>query len=293
MKKRAKWFVAAAAVTALAAPANALNQWGNYHWATSGSGLTLRIERQLTSNWVTYFNGSVSDWNSSDKLSLTGATSNLGVSAKRCDPIAGKALVCNDSYGQRGWLGIASIWANGDHITQATTKLNDSYFNLSAYNTPGWRTMVACQEIGHDFGLDHQDENFDNANLGTCMDYTSDPNRNDGAGNNLHPNADDYATLDFMYSHDDGSGGGGGGGGNCNPRSPKCNGQDAFTFRQVGKPAQSKTLDASPGSWGRAIGYDRSGRANEFELDLGNGHRRITHVFWVPGHRPLKSEMHD
>ncbi len=32
-----------------------------------------------------------------------------------------------------------------------------------------------CQEIGHDFGLDHQDENFNNPNLGTCMDYTNDP----------------------------------------------------------------------------------------------------------------------
>jgi len=292
MTKRAKWFLAAAAATLLAAPASAYNQWGNYHWSTSGTGLTLKIERQLTSNWVTYFDGSVSDWNASGKLTLTGATANLGVSAKRCDPIAGKALVCNDAYGQRGWLGIASIWANGDHITQATTKLNDSYFNLSTYNTPGWRTMVACQEIGHDFGLDHQDENFDNANLGTCMDYTSDPNRNDGAGNNLHPNADDFATLDFMYSHSDTSGGGSGGGGGCNPRSPKCNGQDAFTFREVGKPAPSDSAVVSA-DWGRAIGYDRSGRPNEFELDLGNGRHRITHVFWVPGHRPLKSEMHD
>ena len=32
-----------------------------------------------------------------------------------------------------------------------------------------------CQVGGHDFGLDHQDEDFINANLNTCMDYTNDP----------------------------------------------------------------------------------------------------------------------
>jgi len=32
-----------------------------------------------------------------------------------------------------------------------------------------------CQELGHDFWLDRQDETFDTPNLGTCMDYTSDP----------------------------------------------------------------------------------------------------------------------
>jgi hypothetical protein len=39
-----------------------------------------------------------------------------------------------------------------------------------------------CQEVGHTFGLDHQDENFNNTNLGTCMDYTNDPSTNQ------HPN---------------------------------------------------------------------------------------------------------
>lgn len=37
------------------------------------------------------------------------------------------------------------------------------------------RCLVTCQEVGHTFGLDHRDENFDNGNLGTCMDYTNDP----------------------------------------------------------------------------------------------------------------------
>jgi hypothetical protein len=298
MKTRASWLVAAAAAAFMSSPAAAYNQWGNYHWFTDGNGLNLTIERQLTGSWPSYYSSSVSDWNQSDKLTLTPSSTNAGVSAKKCDPISGKALVCNDTYGYRGWLGVATIWANGDHITQATTKLNDSYFNSGTYNTPGWRTMVACQEIGHDFGLDHQDENFDNPNLGTCMDYTNDPTRDDGNGNNLHPNSDDYATLDYMYSHDDtasGGGGGGGGGGNCNPHKPGCSGAqtDAFTFREVGKSPSTNAAPASSTSWGVATGYDHSGRPNTFMLDLGNGHTKLTHVFWAKGFHPTSSDFHD
>ena len=52
-------------------------------------------------------------------------------------------------------------------------EVNDTYFNTAKYNTPVWRNLVMCQEVGHTLGLDHQDEIFDNVNLGTCMDYTN------------------------------------------------------------------------------------------------------------------------
>jgi hypothetical protein len=103
--------------------------------------------------------------------------------------------VCNRTYGNNGWLGLATIWtvSGTTHIAQATTKLNDTYFNSPPYNTSAWRALVACQEIGHDFGLDHQDENFNNANLGTCMDYTNNPS------SNQHPNQGDYDQLECIY----------------------------------------------------------------------------------------------
>lgn len=75
------------------------------------------------------------------------------------------------------------------------TKLNDYYFNQPTYNSPAWRQLVTCQEIGHTFGLDHQDESFSNPNLGTCMDYTNDPSTNQ------HPNAHDYDQLATIYAH--------------------------------------------------------------------------------------------
>lgn len=104
--------------------------------------------------------------------------------------------VCDAAYGYNGWLGLASIWISGSHITQGTVKLNDSYYNTSTYNTPAWRQSVACQEIGHTFGLDHQSED-PNVNRNTCMDYYRVPN--------LHPNQHDYDELALIYSHLDSS----------------------------------------------------------------------------------------
>lgn len=45
---------------------------------------------------------------------------------------------------------------------------------------------MMCQEIGHDFGLDHQDES--GADLNTCMDYSD-------ALDNPSPNNHDYQQL--------------------------------------------------------------------------------------------------
>src|SRR4030095_6084444 len=103
--------------------------------------------------------------------------------------------VCNGSYGNNGWLGIAQIWVSGKHITQGSVRLNDTYFDTPKYNTDAWRQLVVCQEVGHTFGLDHQDEDFDNRPLGTCMDYSNDPTPNQ------HPDQHDYDELAIIYSH--------------------------------------------------------------------------------------------
>jgi hypothetical protein len=51
---------------------------------------------------------------------------------------------------------------------------------------------VMCQEIGHDFGLAHQDES--GADLNTCMDYAN-------ALDNPSPNQHDYDQLQTIYAH--------------------------------------------------------------------------------------------
>ena len=270
----------AAACAAALTPAIANHSWGTYHWAGGGRGVDLTINKAITPAWTNALAVAVADWEKSRKLSLT-AQDAAGVNRKRCSPILGEILVCNDSYGQRGWLGIASIWISGGHIIQGTTQLNDTYFDMDRYNTSAWRTMVACQEIGHDFGLDHQDETFGNFNLGTCMDYSSNPaggvyNSFDYGPSNEHPNAHDYDQLTAMYGHNDGA------------SAAATN----FGVREVGKPAAQQASSApaglSPAEWGRAVRNDAQGRPNVFEKQIAPGHKVITHVLWAIGEGPQR-----
>lgn len=179
------------AVFPLSASAN--HSWGNYHWARTSNPFTLKVGDNVNSTWDGHLDTTISDWSQSQVLNLTKVTG--GTRPRNCRPTSGRVEVCNDTYGNTGWLGVAQIWASGSHITQGIVKNNDTYFNTPTYNTSAWRNLVMCQEVGHTLGLDHQDENFNNANLGTCMDYTNNP------GTNQHPNAHDYAQLESIYSH--------------------------------------------------------------------------------------------
>src|SRR5206468_5527238 len=119
-----------------------------------------------SSAWDSYLATTSSDWSASSVLNTTIVAGSA--KPRNCRPTSGRVEVCDASYGNTGWLGVAQIWiSGGTHITQGTVKLNDTYFNTATYDTPGWRNLVTCQEVGHTFGLDHQDTNFDNKNLGT------------------------------------------------------------------------------------------------------------------------------
>jgi len=228
------------------------HSWGSYHWARTSNPFTLKLGDNVTSAWDSYLNTSITDWSKSTVLDLTKVTG--GTTVKRCAATTGRVEVCNSTYGNKGWLGIASISISGSHITAGTVKLNDTYYNTATYNTPAWRNLVMCQEIGHTFGLDHQDENFSNANLGTCMDYTNDPS------SNQHPNQHDYDQLVSIYSHLD---------------SSTTVGLVAGTAHEAGE---------SPADWGQVVSSSQDGLRDMFVRAHGNGDLTITHVLWVEGH---------
>lgn len=121
---------------------------------------------------------------------------------------------------------------------------------------------MSCQEVGHTIGLDHQDETFDNPNIGTCMDYTNDPSTNQ------HPNRHDYDELVAIYSHLDGS---------------TTVGQSVNHQPAVGDmpPAMNDINLKGPGQWGKVIQKSDDGRNMLFELDFGGGHRVFTFVTWA------------
>lgn len=250
------------AAAALATPASANHSWGGYHWARTANPVTVQLGDNVDSRWDAYLRTTQSDWNQSSVIEsplVAGSTN-----PKNCRGVAGTIQVCNSTYGNTGWLGIASISiTGGTHITQGTVKLNDTYFNTAKYNTPAWRNMVSCQEVGHTYGLDHQDENFNNTNLGTCMDYTNDPTGTAGTNgtlNNEHPNAHDYDELNTIYAHLDST--------------------TTVAFRANAAGAFSDPGD-SPREWGRAIHFDAKGRPDMFQRVEGPGLTTLTHVFWA------------
>ena len=249
----------AAPLLALATPVLATHSWNNYHWKRTTAELTVTVGDNVKAAWDSYLITAVSDWNQSTVINSPLVPGNTNVFT--CRPVAGTIQVCNRAYGNNGWLGIATIWLSGGHISQGTTKLNDTYFNTATYNTPAWRRLVMCQEIAHDYGLDHQDENFNNPNLGTCMDYTSNPT---GPPSNEHPNAHDYEQLLAIYNHFESS----------------------FSQSQVA--ALSDSGD-TPAEWGRPIRFLRDGRPNVFERIEGPGRKVITHVFWALGEGPRRN----
>jgi hypothetical protein len=196
MRLRLLAIAATAALATLATPgvAQANHSWGGYHWARTSNPFTVTLIDNVDANWDSYLRTTSTDWTKSTVLDTT-VVAGSG-NARTCKATAGQVRVCNAAYGNTGWLGIASISITGDtHITQGTVKLNDTYFSTAQYNTPAYRNLVSCQEVGHTFGLAHQDEIFTNPNLGTCMDYTNDPSTNQ------HPNQHDYDELVTIYSH--------------------------------------------------------------------------------------------
>ncbi len=250
-------------VAGFATAAYAEHSWGGYHWARMANPFTLKLGDNVSSAWDSYLGAASTDWNASTVVQtaiVAGSTN-----PKNCKPVAGRVEACNSKYGNNGWLGLASIWINGLHITQGTVKFNDTYFNKPQYNTPAWRQLVACQEVAHTFGLDHQDELFNNLNLGTCMDYTNAPTGGFVGGfnygpSNLYPNAHDFEELGLIYAHLD---------------STTTVGQ---SLQKTGAPE----IDMSdPGSWGREVRRSADGRSSVFERDLGQGNKIITHILWA------------
>ncbi len=266
--KRIVALVTAAVITILgfAGAVSADHSWSGYHWARTANEFTIKLGDNVTAGWKPFLVTTSVDWTLSNVLDTVIVAGNTNSkkgrnTPKNCVPTAGQGEICNATYGATGWLGIATIWASGSHITQGTVKLNDTYFSTATYNTTAWKNMVMCQEVGHIFGLGHQDEVFANGNLDTCMDYTDSPE------SNQHPNQHDYDMLAQMYAHLDSS----------------------TTIAATA--ASSRAEDSNdPKAWGKEVSRSDDGRVSLFVQDSGNGQKIIRHVFWA---EPRGNQHHD
>ena len=240
------------------------HSWGKYKWKPSSIPFHLDLGHNVIPDWDAHLTNASTDWNISLVLGTTVVAGSTTDDPEACSPEYGNVQVCSYEYGENGWLGLARIYIDRAFtIIAGITKQNDTYFKMPYYNTAAWRQLVMCQEIGHTFGLAHQDETFDNVNLGTCMDYTNDPDGSIDELSNEHPNLHDFDQLESIYATDDD----GGGGRDCNPKSKKCNQASA-----AGGHAQ----------WGQLV--SGHGGAEIYERSLGGGHKVITFVTWTLEH---------
>jgi hypothetical protein len=275
MKLMTRIGLAACVAAGAIVPASATHSWGGYHWVRTGNTVPLTINWAVNATWKPFFDAAMVDWKKSSVLSLSAPPTKSSADPQKCNPIAGQVLVCNYAYGKRGWLGIASVWLSNGHIAQGTTKLNDSYWGRGSTYGDALRMLVTCQEIGHDFGLAHQNEIFNNRNTGSCMDYTNSAsggvvNGFDYGPSNEHPNQHDYDMLVSIYNHTESAA------------------STNFGVREVGKSATAGRSLPKEGSgdtaaeWGVATHRDGKGRPDQFERRLPDGTIMITHVLWSP-----------
>jgi hypothetical protein len=224
--------------------------WGSYHWARTSNPFTLKLGDNVSSAWDSYLGTASADWSRSRVLDTTIVA---GGSTRNCRPTSGRVEVCSNAYGYNGWLGLAQIWVSGSHITQGAVRVNDSYFNTTTYDKPGWRSLVMCQEVGHTLGLGHQDEDFNNPPISphTCMDYFR-PGDTEIVGPNKH----DYEQLADIYSHLD------------------------STTTVGAAPAPGSGLD-TPDQWGELVSTSHDGHRSIFVRSFGGGSAVVTFVTWA------------
>src|SRR5438093_3376128 len=200
---KSRFLLATAAIAAIAVVSSpsalANHSWNGYHWARSSNPFTVSLGDNVSGLWDGMLVTASSDWGQSNVLNTTIVAGRTR--RKQCRPTAGRVEVCSASYGNTGWLGVATVWLQSGttHIVQGTVKNNDFYFGNSGYqyNNTAEMQHVMCQEIGHTFGLDHQ--STDGSSLNTCMDYYHNTSASDIRS--THPNQHDYDELATIYSH--------------------------------------------------------------------------------------------
>lgn len=267
-KKIIKRLVLVLAVGAAAASignvAWANHAWGNYHWARKTPQFTLKLGNNLTTTaWTARLSQASSDWNAGNTPVLTAIVSG-SAGSRTCKMVSGTAQVCNATYGNNGWLGLASINIMGDHITQGTAKMNDTYFNTSTYNNVNERQHVMCQEVAHTFGLGHQSE--DGSSQNSCMDYFSNTGVNAGSTVSTKPNAHDFSMLNTIYAHLD----------------------STTTVAAAPGPVPAsaaggvdKDISDDPHSWGALMKQSANGRSSTYQRHNQDGSITVTHVYWT------------
>ena len=163
-------------VAGTAGSAWASHRWGCWKYANA----SINFYNGATGSYFNYFQEEAltdsNSWHNYTDVNLTQVGS------------AGTTDHCNcysGLYGFNGWLGIAEIRRySGCTILEGRCRLNRSYLD-SGYSTTN-RKHVACQEVGHLWGLGHN-----RGSSTTCM--------NDTILSAPQPNSHDQSLVNSIY----------------------------------------------------------------------------------------------
>jgi hypothetical protein len=162
----------------------ASNRWGCWRYVDNG---------------INWFNGATGDyWDIYDEEAKADADSWNRSTTIALSPVTGAGSsdhinAYNGFYGINGWLGLAEIRSNWScYVFEGRARLNMSYLEGGYSRTE--KKHVACQEVGHLFGLDH------NRNASsTCM--------NDTILSAPQPDSHDIGMVNSIYVCNGSSGG--------------------------------------------------------------------------------------
>jgi hypothetical protein len=156
---------------------HASHRWGCWKHANA----SINFYNGATGDYAAIFNEEArtdsNSWHNFTDLSLTA----VGSSGTTDHVNAFSGL-----YGHNGWLGIAEILGySGCTVRNGRARLNRSYLDSGSYLRTN-RKHVACQEVGHLFGLNHN-----RGSSTTCM--------NDTILTAPQPNSHDQSLINSIY----------------------------------------------------------------------------------------------